>query len=173
LTPEALAHVINTKGNPMQRITIVLDDELVTEVDRLIAARGYQSRSEALRDLARAGLQQAAEEAGRAKDSVAALVYVYDHDSRELAKRLTRSFHGSHDLSLASLHVHLDHSSCLEVAILRGRTKDVRQLGDRVIAERGVRHGRLVTVPVALESQSHAHGSDAPHRHIHAHIREG
>ena len=48
----------------MQRITIVLDDELVAEIDRLSAKRGYQNRSEAIRDLARSGIRQTAEETG-------------------------------------------------------------------------------------------------------------
>ncbi|HUB97829.1 MAG TPA: nickel-responsive transcriptional regulator NikR [Stellaceae bacterium] len=157
----------------MQRITIVLDDELIAEVDRMISARGYQNRSEAIRDLARAGLQQMSEETASSRDCVAALVYVYDHESRDLSKRLTRLFHDHHDLSLAAMHVHLDHESCMEVTVLQGKTKDVRQLGDHVIAERGVRHGRLVTVPVALESRTHAHGPEAGHRHLHTHVREG
>jgi len=45
----------------MQRATITLDDEFVTELDRMISLRGYQNRSEAIRDLARAGMRQAAE----------------------------------------------------------------------------------------------------------------
>ena len=44
----------------MQRVTITLDDELMAEVDAIIAARGYQNRSEAIRDLARAGISEAA-----------------------------------------------------------------------------------------------------------------
>jgi CopG family transcriptional regulator, nickel-responsive regulator len=156
----------------MQRITIVLDDELVAEIDRMISARGYQNRSEALRDLARAGLRQAHDETAQQRDCVGALVYVFDHEARELSKRLTRAFHEHHDLSLAAMHVHLDHASCLEVAVLQGKTKDVRHLADHVIAERGVRHGRLVTVPVALERQAHAHAPEARHRHLHAHVRE-
>jgi CopG family transcriptional regulator, nickel-responsive regulator len=156
----------------MQRITIVLDDELLAEVDQMISARGYQNRSEAIRDLARAGLQQEAGETSAIRDCVAALVYVFDHDSRELSKRLTRLFHDHHDLSLAAMHVHLDHDSCMEVAILRGRANEVRHLADRIIAERGVRHGRLVSIPVVLESQTHAHGPEFRHRHLHAHVRE-
>jgi CopG family nickel-responsive transcriptional regulator len=35
----------------MQRITITLDDELMEDLDRVIAAKGYQNRSEAIRDL--------------------------------------------------------------------------------------------------------------------------
>ena len=156
----------------MQRVTIVLDDELVADVDRMVTAHGYQNRSEAIRDLARAGLREADDETVSARDCVAALVYVYDHDSRELSKRLMRLFHDHHDLSLAAMHVHLDHESCMEVALLQGKTKDVRHLADHVIAERGVRHGRLITIPVALESQAHRHGLEPRRRHLHTHVRE-
>ena len=60
-------------------------------IDRLIAARGYQGRSEAIRDLARAGLRETMGETEAERPCVAALVYVYDHTRRELSKRLTRS----------------------------------------------------------------------------------
>jgi CopG family nickel-responsive transcriptional regulator len=156
----------------MQRATIVLDDEFVAELDRIITVRGYQNRSEAVRDLARAGMRQAAEEEGVAGDCVAALVYVYDHHERELAKRLTQSFHDHHDLSLSAMHVHLDHGSCLEVAVLKGEAKDVRHLAHHVVAERGVRHGRLVMVPVEMESEKHAHAGEGRRKHLHVHVRK-
>jgi len=155
----------------MQRVTIVLDDELAAEIDRMIEDRGYQNRSEAIRDLARSGLRQANEDRQAAPDCVAALVYVYDHEARELAKRLTRSFHEHHDLSLAAMHVHLDHGSCMEISVLRGPAEEVRHLAEHVIAERGVRHGRLVTVPVDFDSQTHAHGKEPKHKHLHTHVR--
>ena len=81
----------------MQRVTITLDEEFVAELDRVMATRGYHNRSEAIRDLARAGIRQAAEEAGEGGQCVAALVYVYDHEARELSKRLTHLFHEHHD----------------------------------------------------------------------------
>ena len=68
----------------MQRITITIDNELLTEVDQLVAKRGYQNRSEAIRDLARGGLAQSAQDAGNGRDCVGALVYVYDHSARRL-----------------------------------------------------------------------------------------
>jgi CopG family transcriptional regulator, nickel-responsive regulator len=154
----------------MQRITITLEDELLGELDRIIAVRGYQNRSEAIRDLARAGLRQAAGETGEEGEVVGALVYVYDHEARELAKRLARGFHRHHDLSVASLHVHLSHESCLEVAVLKGQGGEIRQFADSVIAERGVRHGQLVLVPVDLEAETHSH--DGEHRHSHVRVRQ-
>lgn len=154
----------------MQRITITIDDDLMTDLDRLIAARGYQNRSEAIRDLARAGLLQARQDAGSGRDCVGALVYVYDHSARQLANRLVHSFHEHHDLALATMHVHLDHESCMEVTVLKGRRQDVQHVADHVIAERGVRHGRLVMVPVQIDNEVHAHADEPAHRHSHVHV---
>lgn len=148
----------------MQRVTIVLDDELVTEIDRMAAARGYQNRSEAIRDLARAGLRQQPDPVDDSqRPCVAALVYVYDHAARQLSKRLTDTFHDHHELSLASIHAHLDHETCMEVTILRGEAGKVQHFAEHVIAERGVRHGRLVLVPSASAEPSHSHGHSSRH----------
>ena len=132
----------------MQRVTVTLDDDLMDELDRLIALRGYQNRSEAVRDLARAGLKQAAQEAGSG-NCVGVLSYVYDHAARDLARRLTSTFHSHHDLTIASLHVHLDAENCLEVGILKGPMAEVQHFAEHVIAERSVRHGALQIVPAS------------------------
>src|ERR1700751_1682918 len=146
----------------MQRVTITIDDELMTELDRIIAARGYQNRSEAIRDLARAGIRQAAETLDAQRDCVAALIYVYDHAARQLSKRLADTFHDHHELSLASMHAHLDHDSCMEVTILRGKADKGRHFAEHVIAELGVRHGRVMVVPTD-PLMKEAHGGHEPH----------
>ena len=131
----------------MQRITITLDDDLMDELDRMIAEQGYQNRSEAIRDFTRAGMQQAAQKMGKSGSCVAALVYVYDHAARDLSRRLVENYHGHHDLSVATLHVHLDDDNCMEVTALKGTGAEVQHFADHVIAERGVRYGRLVMIP--------------------------
>ena len=144
----------------MQRVTITLDDDLMADLDRIIAARGYHNRSEAIRDLARAGLEQAAVEVAHSRACVAALVYVYHHHARDLPKRLTQEFHDHHDLSQATLHVHLDAESCLEVTVLKGRGSEVQTFANHVIAERGVRHGHVVYMPAPdgmMQAQAHSH----------------
>ncbi len=156
----------------MQRVTVTLDDELVAELDRFMKHGGYHNRSEAIRDLARAGMQQARTEARDTGDCVAALVYVYDHNVRELAKRLSDAHHHHHDLSVAALQVRLDHASCMEVALLRGGTQEVHHFAEEIISERGVRHGRLVAVPVEVKDESHAHGKDSARKHAHIHVRQ-
>ena len=157
----------------MQRTTITLDDHLMARLDAFMADRQYANRSEAIRDLVRAGLEQTAPESSPHAQCLGAAIYVYDHGSRELSSRLTRAAHEHHDLSLATLHVHLDHDSCMEVTVLRGAAGDVRHFADHVIAERGVRHGRLVLVPVEEHFEIHSHGAagSAPHKHLHVRRR--
>ncbi|MDB5578111.1 MAG: nickel responsive regulator [Bradyrhizobium sp.] len=147
----------------MQRITITIEDDLLAEIDAAAKDRGYQNRSEIVRDLARAGLQQSAQQAAPSGQCVAALVYVYDHAARDLSKRLVQNFHGHHDLSLATLHVHLDDDSCMEVTALKGAASEVQHLADHIIAERGVRYGRVVMIPTATGKKKRV--SKAAHKH--------
>jgi len=140
--------VREAEGSSVHRITITIDDDLMAELDRMIEVKGYQNRSEAIRDLARAGLQQASLEEGELDWCVGVLSYTYDHTARDLAKRLTNAHHDHHDMSVASIHVHLDHQRCLEVSILKGKTDDVRHFADHMKAERRVTHGTLTVLPL-------------------------
>lgn len=140
----------------MHRVTITLDDDLMEKLDAIIAARGYQNRSEAIRDLARIGIQQTAAETTDGH-CVGAMVYTYDHSKRDLPRKLTQSFHHHHDLSRATMHVHLDHDQCLEVTILDGNATELQHFADHIFAERGVRYGRLVTIPAEPPAEDHDH----------------
>jgi CopG family transcriptional regulator, nickel-responsive regulator len=142
----------------MQRLTITIDDDLVAEVDEFIAQRGYANRSEAFRDLLRGGLAGSSGATAGKGQCIATVSYIYDHAARELPKRLTKEFHEHNDLAQATLHVHIDQESCLEVTVLRGRSTEVKAFAEHVIAERGVRHGQVVMMPVE---------SSAPHSHPH------
>lgn len=139
----------------MNRITITIDDELLGELDQMIAQRGYANRSEAIRDLARAGMKSVSLESGGIDRCIGVLSYVYDHEMRDLARRLTQSHHHHHDISVASLHVHLDADRCLEVSVLKGKTQDVREFADSITAQRSVIHGELAVIPV--DDTGHKH----------------
>jgi CopG family nickel-responsive transcriptional regulator len=59
----------------------------------------------------------------------------------------------------------------MEVAVLKGLAATVGKFAEQVIAERGVKHGRLVMVPVKLASERHVHGKEESHPHEHVHVR--
>jgi CopG family transcriptional regulator, nickel-responsive regulator len=145
----------------MERITISIDEDLAVEFDQLIAKRGYKNRSEAVRDLVRTHLEtaRANEDKEGAGYCVANLSYVYNHHERDLAERLTTLQHSQHDLTVATMHAHLDHDNCIESVILRGATVAVRTFADAITAERGVRHGQLNLVSVDISGgHDHQHG---------------
>jgi CopG family nickel-responsive transcriptional regulator len=148
----------------MDRFTISLDEKLASAFDDLIKERGYANRSEAVRDILRSQLQVREQERNSRGSCVAAVSYVYNHHERELAERLTKIQHAHHDLTIATMHAHLDHEECLETVHLKGPISRVRQFAEEIVAERGVRHGQINLVSVLL-TESHRHGG-AVHRHL-------
>ena len=126
----------------LTRISISLESALLDAFDRSNHAKGYATRSEAIRDLIRDRLIR--EEAERVEgEQVAVVTLVYDHHARELAARLIEKQHHHHDLVVSSLHVHLGERHCLEVSVLRGPAAQVRHLGDELLATKRVLHGEL------------------------------
>lgn len=149
----------------MERFTISLDESLASQFDQLIAARGYRNRSEAVRDLIRAAIEGDRQRDPPAGHCVANLSYVYNHHERELAERLTGLQHDHHELTVAAMHTHLDHENCLESVVLKGLTAAVRQFAESLIAERGVRHGKLNVI--ALEAVRHQAHDEHGEAHVH------
>jgi len=147
----------------MERFTISLDKDLAHAFDELIHERGYTTRSEAVRDILRRHLQAAHERRDQKGSCVASLSYLYNHHERELAERLTSLQHAHHELMISTMHAHLDHEHCIEAVLLKGPVKRVREFADRLIAERGVRHGALnlvsagTTAPHSHDGVSHSH----------------
>jgi CopG family nickel-responsive transcriptional regulator len=160
------------KVHAMERVTISMSDEFASDLAAFMAQHHYDNRSEAVRDLARRGLRQAKLQDGAAGECIATLSYVFNHHTRELAKRLTDAHHAHHELQVATLHVHLDHENCLELAVLRGDAASVRDFSAAVIAERGVTHGQVNVIPVDLATEAHRHDGDGhAAQHLHTHPR--
>lgn len=123
------------------RYGISLPDILSEQFDRMIREKNYANRSEALRDLIRKELVTA--EIDQNEEVVGVVNLLYNHHKRELSKKLTDLQHQHHRLILSAMHIHLDHDNCIEVIILRGMSQQVRQLGDLLIASKGVKHGTI------------------------------
>jgi CopG family nickel-responsive transcriptional regulator len=126
----------------IERIGVSLEKGLLLLFDKLIAKQGYQSRSEAIRDLIRR--QLSAEQIGNPQaQAVAAVCIVYDHHATRMAEKLIDLQH-SHILQvISSLHVHLDEDDCLEVIVLRGRVGQINRMGESILSMKGVKLGRV------------------------------
>ena len=123
------------------RFGVSIDQSLLGSFDRLIGQKGYQNRSEAIRDLIRDSLVQEEWESGQ--ETVGTIAIVYDHHTRELSRILTDLQHNFFQFIISTIHVHLDAHHCMEVLIVKGKSDDLKKISDRLIGIKGVKHGRL------------------------------
>jgi CopG family nickel-responsive transcriptional regulator len=112
------------------------------QFDKILEERGYANRSEGIRDLIR-NFIVASEWEREEGEAVGSLTLLYDHDVRGVSDKLVELQHTHHTNILSSMHVHLDEHNCLEVLIIRGQAKEIRNISDALIASRGVKHGKL------------------------------
>ncbi len=131
------------------RFGVSIDEELLKTFDQYIERKKYTNRSEALRDLIRNHLVE--EEWDENKETVGTITIVYDHHVPELMERLTDIQHQYNELIQSSLHIHLDAHRCLEVLVVRGRSRDIKEVANSIIATKGVKHGKLTATTTGKE----------------------
>lgn len=127
----------------LTRFGVSIPGQLVEAFDKRIHAKGYSTRSEAIRDIMRDYLVEGEWERSQGA-VVGTITVVYDHAIHDLTHALTDLQHHFHNAVLCSTHVHLDQHNCLEVIVVRGKSAEVTAIADRLISTRGVKHGKLV-----------------------------
>ena len=150
---------------PVARFGVAMPHDLLERFDHYVQRKGYTNRSEALRDLVRVEL--ASEAWDRGEDVVAAITMVYDHHIPGLTDKLVSIQYGSGGHVISTMHVHLDHSHCLEIIVARGPARDLEKMADEIVRTRGVLVGRIVP---ALSM--HALGDSFLHEHTHDHSHD-
>jgi len=138
------------KKSPLCRFSLSMPVDLLKQLDALCSARGYDSRSQAVADMVRGQLVEHRAQAGT-REIAGNVTLVYDHHKRNLQAQLTGIQHDHGRAIIATLHVHLDHHNCMEVLAVRGPAQAVRELADRLIAVKGVKHGRLTVTTTGVE----------------------
>ena len=133
------------------RFGVSIDLDLLENYDRLIAERGYENRSEALRDLIRDALIQQRIEMQTDVHALGSLTLVYDHHARNLAQEMSEIQHKFHDNILSVMHLHVNHDDCLEIIALRGIVAEIVELADGLLSLKGIKNGKLfLTLPSSV-----------------------
>ncbi len=128
------------------RVSLTLPLELLDELNRVLEAQDYSSRSEAVRDALRdflAGYQWRQELKG---ELLGAVVVVFEHDIRGLTDRLADIQHEERGVIVSVQHLHVDERNCLETLVVRGPAEKIRGLVDRLGSLKGVKQVKLATV---------------------------
>ncbi len=126
----------------INRFGISMEDSLLRQFDKLISQKGYTNRSEAVRDLVREKIIEENVEA-TSEEVYGALVFIYDHHKRELEKSLSNLQHDYFKNIVSTTHVHIDHDTCLEMIIVRGKAKLLKQIAEKLLSFKGVLNGKL------------------------------
>lgn len=133
------------------RFGVSIDQDLLENYDRLIAERGYATRSEALRDLIREALIQQKIETQTEINALGSLTLVYDHHARNLAQEMGAIQHDFHNNILSVMHLHVSHDDCLEIIALRGVISEIAELSNRLLSLKGIKNGKLfLTLPSSV-----------------------
>jgi len=127
----------------IRRFGVSIETDLLNKFDRLIEKEGYENRSEAIRDLIRKNLIKTTYQDPEST-AMGTLTMIYDHHSSHLTQTLLKIQHDHTNEILSTTHIHIDHDTCLEVLILKGKTKNIQKLSDHIISLKGIKHGELV-----------------------------
>jgi len=126
----------------VKRFGVSLEEDLLDALNSFVKKHKFPNRSQAIRFLIRNNL---IEQKWKLNQEVAGcIVLVYDHHKRDLLSKSTDLQHKYQDLVLSVQHVHLDHHDCLETIAVKGKAKRLVELADRLIALKGIKHGKLI-----------------------------
>jgi CopG family transcriptional regulator, nickel-responsive regulator len=163
--------------DPLVRFSVAIGGELLQKFDQYRQLHRHPNRSEAVRGLMRAALLEEVI-TNDESEAMGVVTLIYDHHASRISRRLTDLQHDHLDQVVTTTHVHLDERRCLEVILLRGPTREIRNLADSLIGTKGVETGRLVLASAQPipgtngeggHSHQHGHNHDHPHPHPHAH----
>ena len=124
------------------RFSVSLPASLLDELDEMVKRRGFHSRSQAVAALARDGLVDLQTELGT-KSMAGTINLVYDYRKRNVQSKLMAIQHKYYLMVVSSMHVHLEHYHYLEVLLVQGAPKELRNLAHEMAACKGVKYCKL------------------------------
>jgi CopG family nickel-responsive transcriptional regulator len=130
------------------RVGVTFPPDLLKDFDKLIRKMNYQNRSKAVQDAVRMFISEKKwlhEEEGT---QAGVIMLLYNHEVRGLEDALTHVQHHHANIICSTMHIHLSERDCLEAIAVRGDASEVRKLGDKLAAKRGVKILKTMVVSV-------------------------
>ena len=135
------------KKESVTRIGVSLPPKLLNRFDEMIDEMGYANRSEAIRDAVREYMVKNEMKKGTGK-RVGIISIIYDHDVHGVNDMLIELQHSYYKVIQSSIHIHLNEHNCMEIIIVSGNAKKIKEIKDRITSVTGVKYSDiLVTSP--------------------------
>lgn len=131
----------------VDRFTVSLDPELLAAFDRHITNKGYENRSEAIRDLIRDML--IATKLQKNDQAIAAvLTVVCDHRINHIAERTRNLLGEAEKIVQASMNFRIDSHRDGLIIILKGTSGQIQTFSNQIQTLRGITQGQLTLIPI-------------------------
>ena len=121
------------------RTGISFEPRLLKLFDRFIKDKGYTNRSEAINDIIRDRLSHHHE-----NNIIGTVKVIYDQRKGHYSKNVSNLQHDYHCQIVSSMHTYLDHHTCLELIVVKGRIDRVKKLLDKIKKTDGVKETELI-----------------------------
>ncbi|MEK6947166.1 MAG: nickel-responsive transcriptional regulator NikR [Nanoarchaeota archaeon] len=121
------------------RTGISFEPKLLKMFDRFIKDKGYNNRSEAINDIIRDRLAHHHE-----SGIIGTIKIIYDQRAGHYGKNVSNLQHDYHCQIVSSMHTYLDHHTCLELIVVKGKLERVSKLFKKIKETGGVREAQLI-----------------------------
>ena len=118
-------------------ISLSLPDELLEKLDAILGEKRDATRSEVVRQAVHSYISQY-NELDKIKGQIIATITVL-YEKIEKNEELSKLQHEFSDMITAYLHTHLTETSCLEVMVVKGSAKRLKDLVDGLKANKPVK----------------------------------
>jgi len=124
------------------RFGVSLDEDLLKALDEYVSENLFANRSQAIRHLIEKNL---VEKKWKCDNIVAgAVVLVFNHDKTDILKKSSDIQFDHKKYILSTQGFYLNEENYLQIIAVKGPSKKLTEISDKLITIRGIQHGKLV-----------------------------
>src|ERR671937_1440350 len=124
-------------------VSVSLNDDILTEMDKLQKALGFSGRSEIVRAGIRNLLAEEKDRQSLAGDLFAVLLAIHDEKSDD---QVTEMGHGYDKLITTHIHNKIDGDRCLEIFLLKDDAEEVKDMTKKFQSNKKMDHAKLIAM---------------------------
>jgi len=126
----------------VSRFGVSLDEELLKALDTYVSDNSFANRSQAIRHLIEKNM---VEEKWKCDNIVAgAIVLVFNNRKKEILKKSSEIQFEYSDVVLSTQGFYLSEISFLQIIAVKGPSRKLTEISDKLIGIKGIQHGKLV-----------------------------
>ena len=126
---------------PVSRFGVSLEEELLTALDKYVNENNFSNRSQAIRYLIQKNI---VEQKWKCDNIVAGtVVLVYNSQKHEIRNQSADIQLIYRDVIIGVQQYILNEQNCMEIIAIKGTSRRLTELSDKLIGIKGIQHGKL------------------------------